>query len=81
MVARYQRCSFPGCSGRACTADLDHARPFDQGGETTLANLHPLCRFHHQVKQRGWTVTRAPDGSSTWTSPTGRQLRSTPGEQ
>ena len=35
-------------------------------------NLGPLCRRHHRVKQEGWTKTRHPDGSLTWTSPTGR---------
>jgi hypothetical protein len=37
----------------------------------------PGCnRHHHRLKHEGnWTVRRNPDGSHTWTSPTGRQYR------
>lgn len=79
--ARYRTCAFPGCQRQARHSDLDHAIAFHAGGQTTIANLHPLCRHHHQIKQRGWHVQRHPDGSSTWTSPAGKHYRSTPGEQ
>ena len=39
-------------------------------------NLGPLCRHHHRTKQTGWTKTRHPGGSLTWTSPTGRTFTS-----
>ena len=39
-------------------------------------NLGPLCRRHHRTKQTGWTKHRQPDGSISWTSPTGRNYLS-----
>lgn len=72
------RCRFPGCNRPAAHCDLDHRDPFapnnPTGGRTTAANLHALCRHHHRLKHRGgWTIRRNPDGTTTWTSPTGRE--------
>ncbi|HEU4948040.1 MAG TPA: DUF222 domain-containing protein [Kribbella sp.] len=70
------RCRFPGCSRPAEYTDVDHRRPFAEGGRTTAANLHCLCRHHHRLKHEGeWKVQRDDDGSHTWTSPTGRRYR------
>ncbi|MGI8900461.1 MAG: DUF222 domain-containing protein [Nocardioides sp.] len=42
-------------------------------GRTHPENLAPLCRRHHRIKTHGrWRCRRKPDGSYTWTSPTGR---------
>ncbi len=70
--ARDRRCRFPGCTVAAVFCDLDHVRPWPRG-RTTDDNLLCLCRRHHRVKQRpGWRVTLDPDGTATWTDPTGR---------
>ena len=46
-------CSVEGCS-RTRTQD-DHRIPFAQRRETKLANLDPLCPFHHRLKTlEGW---------------------------
>ena len=38
-----------------------------------------LCRRHHRAKHHArWTLTRTPDGTPTWTSPTGKTYRVTP---
>lgn len=38
-----------------------------------------LCRRHHRIKQRdGWTVKLRPDGTATWTDPTGLQRTTWP---
>jgi hypothetical protein len=85
-VDRYVRlrdrtCQFPGCNRPAEFADLDHRTAFAEGGRTTTDNLHCLCRHHHRLKhQGGWTVTPNPDGTTTWTSPTGRRYRTPPAE-
>ena len=51
--------------------DIDHARPWPTGA-TTPTNLGGLCRRHHRLKQRRhWTYHLAPDGTATWTSPSG----------
>ncbi|MDF2823660.1 MAG: hypothetical protein K0R68_1068 [Mycobacterium sp.] len=85
IQARCLTCSFPGCDRSAWTADLDHSTAFDhhnplRGGQTTPANLGPLCRQHHRLKtfDNGWRDHQLPDGTRHWTSPTGRTYRSTP---
>ncbi|MQA88072.1 MAG: HNH endonuclease, partial [Streptosporangiales bacterium] len=46
---------------------------------TAAENLGPLCRRHHDLKQQpGWNVRRDPDGSYTWTSPTGHTYTTPP---
>jgi hypothetical protein len=42
-----------------------------------VANLVPLCAYHHSAAHRiGWKRTRDPDGTITWSSPTGRTFTS-----
>ena len=76
--ARDGRCRFPGCSVAARFCDLDHVSPWPTG-PTTATNLLTLCRRHHRIKQRpGWRVHLAPDATTTWTDPTGRERTTTP---
>lgn len=85
VVARDQACRFPGChrpatTGGRASVDLDHIEPFDadhpyrpgEPGQTRAANLHPLCRKHHNLKTHArWNATRDPDtGTTYWTAPT-----------
>ncbi|MQA78986.1 MAG: hypothetical protein GEV10_11010 [Streptosporangiales bacterium] len=73
--ARDVRCVFPGCRRRAKTCDLDHTIRWEHGGATAAKNLHPLCRRHHRWKDDDditWRLRSNDDGTSTWTSPTGR---------
>ena len=73
LIARDRTCRFPGCRQPAHLADLDHAIPWDKGGNTSAENLGALCRRHHNLKtHKGWRVQSNPDGSCTWTSPTGQ---------
>ncbi|NHC14598.1 DUF222 domain-containing protein [Motilibacter deserti] len=73
IAARDRTCRGPGSGYPARLADLDHVVPFD-GSNTTRANLQPLRRRWHNAKTHGgWQSSRAPDGSTTWTSPLGRQ--------
>jgi len=87
-------CVFPHCTRPARGCDLDHIdeyvppdpnHPGDDGppGQTSTANLAPLCRRHHRVKthpsmsgagpERRWRYRRLPDGSFAWTSPHDQQ--------
>jgi len=87
-------CVFPHCTRPARGCDLDHVdeyvppdpnHPGDGGppGQTSTANLAPLCRRHHRVKthpslsgtgsERRWRYRRLPDGSFVWTSPHDQQ--------
>ncbi|HUR50290.1 MAG TPA: HNH endonuclease signature motif containing protein, partial [Acidimicrobiales bacterium] len=53
----------------------DHTRDFAKGGETSEANLRPLCRFHHREKTAGRLVRkdarwlRTGDVAQMWTPP------------
>lgn len=84
VKARDGRCRFPGCQVPVRFVDLDHVTAYDHGrpdtgGPTSTANLACLCRRHHRVKQRtGWRVALAPDGTMTWTDPSGRSRTSWP---
>ncbi|MFN8170442.1 MAG: DUF222 domain-containing protein [Candidatus Nanopelagicales bacterium] len=73
-------CRFPGCSRPAERCEIDHARPYDTGGNTDLDNLGPLCKYHHQLKTHcGWQIIASHrDGSCTWRSPLGRIYEHTP---
>ncbi len=79
VIARDQRCAFPGCTRRARRCDLDHEQPWQSGGPTSPDNLAPLCRRHHLAKHHaGWRRRRQPDGSYHWTAPTGHTYQVTP---
>jgi hypothetical protein len=60
------RCGGPGCASSRC--DRDHLQPWPTG-PTSAANLGLLSRRCHSAKHHGWTLTRHPDGSTTWDSP------------
>ncbi|GAB4086961.1 hypothetical protein GCM10028784_35910 [Myceligenerans cantabricum] len=85
VTTRDQTCRFPGChrpatTGARASADLDHIEPYrrnrphrsSEPGQTRAANLHPLCRKHHNLKTHAsWQVARDPEtGVTRWTAPT-----------
>ncbi|MEP7055818.1 MAG: DUF222 domain-containing protein [Actinomycetota bacterium] len=70
IEARDQTCRHPGCARPAWRCDIDHATPHHAGGCTDPANCGCFCRRHHRLKhETDWHITRAPDGTVTWTSP------------
>ena len=71
---RADTCMAPGCGIPASRCDIDHSIAWEDGGDTSLQNLSPLCRGHHRVKHHGrWTVTQLDGGVLEWISPTGRR--------
>lgn len=79
--AQHPRCCFPGCRRRATYCELDHVLDRQYGGPTSAANLQPLCTRHHHLKhETGWKVQHQPDGTTTWTSPTGNTYTRPPDE-
>ncbi|MFK4853012.1 DUF222 domain-containing protein [Microbacterium sp. ZW T6_19] len=73
LLARDQRCRFPGCGHPARECDIDHTKDAATGGPTWADNLGNLCRRHHVAKhQTPWTVEQLHEGTFAWTSPTGR---------
>ncbi len=82
-------CRFPGCDRKASICDLDHTTPFNHadpasGGLTVpWGGLAAYCREHHRLKtfvsgSNGWRDEQLADGTIVWTSPTGREYRTTP---
>jgi len=61
--ADYPTCVFPGCRQPAHSCDLDHRKPYSQGGPTHNDNIGPLCRHHHMTRHHApWLLLRKPNG-------------------
>ena len=71
VTTRHPHCAFPGCDQPASVCDIHHLTPRAHGGPASLANLVPLCGFHHStaIHRWGWHLTLHPDGTTTATSP------------
>lgn len=75
LTARDRTCRFPSCSQPARVTDIDHAKPWEEGGTTSASNLGLLCRRHHRMKTHdGWKLTSYEDGSCLWITPAGKEL-------
>jgi len=75
LTARDRTCRFPGCSQPARVSDIDHAIPWEEGGQTSPENLGLLCRRHHRMKTHdGWKLESFADGSCKWLSPAGKEF-------
>ena len=71
LNARDRGCRFPGCT-HTRYVDGHHVHHWADGGETKLANLVSLCRFHHrQVHEGGVRVERLDDGAWRFVKPSG----------
>ena len=69
----------PGCGQPAARCDLDHTRPWHQGGLTCPCDLAPLCRHHHRCKQaEGWWLDQPDSGVLIWRVPSGRRYATSP---
>ena len=76
---RHARCTAPTCRRPAATCDFEHNVPYEAGGRTCLCNGGPKCRRDHRLKQDSrWKVDQHPDGTFTWTTPSGRQYQTEP---
>ncbi|MDA8434987.1 MAG: HNH endonuclease signature motif containing protein, partial [Actinomycetales bacterium] len=72
LEVRDRHCAFPGCHVDVSRTHAHHVRPWEDGGETTLANLVLLCpKHHHAVHEGGWTITPTdgidPHTTGCWT--------------
>ena len=78
VIARDLTCRFPGCRRQATGCEIDHVVAYSAGGPTAEPNLHALCPRHHHLKhEAGWKVQRR-DGTTEWTTPTGRRIDKPP---
>lgn len=79
VIGRDGGCRAPGCGAAASKCDVDHVIPYDQGGTTTLDNLHLLCRHCHNNKTKGYIrVTMKPNGTDYWTLQDGTEVTTIP---
>ena len=79
VITRDGTCRFPGCRRPARICELDHQKPWNNGGTTSPTNITALCARHHHLKHdTGWQVTGSPEHHLHWTSPTGRHYTTTP---
>ena len=59
LVARDQRCVFPGCDRPAPWCQSHHVKFWAEGGPTKVENLALLCTSHHRkVHEEGWELKR-----------------------
>jgi hypothetical protein len=80
VETRNPTCVFPGCRMPARESDLDHENPWAVTHRTQTSGLEPLCRHHHQLKDRGWKIEQHPSrpGTYIWTSPLGHTYTTGP---
>ncbi|QZY29514.1 HNH endonuclease signature motif containing protein [Nocardioides coralli] len=61
-------CTAEGCEVPYAWCELHHRQPWSQQGRTDLADMVPLCGFHHRaVHDPGHRHRRLPDGSIRFT--------------
>jgi hypothetical protein len=76
--AVHPRCTSYDCARLASRCDLDHDESWPRG-PTSVTNLCPRCRRHHELKTRGLVHTRLhPDGSHTTTTLLGTTVTTRP---
>jgi hypothetical protein len=87
-IARHVRaeaptCSFYDCPRQARSCDLDHDTPWPRG-PTSISNLDPKCRRHHNAKTFGVMQSKLTAGPGAgrrtvhWILPCGIQVTTTP---
>jgi hypothetical protein len=67
-------CYWPACRITTSRTQTDHLRSWRQGGSTDPTNGAPACAHHNRLKEHGYTVRRAPDGTLHIHRPDGTQI-------
>jgi 5-methylcytosine-specific restriction protein A len=62
VIARDRGCAHAGCRRPPSWSEIHHITPWEEGGETSLANCVMLCRFHHRLMHRPGWIVRIRDG-------------------
>jgi hypothetical protein len=68
LEMRDTKCVIPGCDVGE-RLEIDHVRPFAEGGPTALDNLARMCHFHHYLKTHHRWVLAGRPGAWTWDPP------------
>lgn len=70
---------FPFAVNVSRRKDADHVKPYYSNGppgQTSLANLAPMVRFHHRIKTHGrWRLRQPEPNVYLWRTPHGRYFR------
>ncbi|CAN5720605.1 hypothetical protein BH24ACT3_BH24ACT3_10170 [soil metagenome] len=77
IEVRDRTCTWPGCDTPVDRCEIDHRRPFAQGGPTTQANGDAKCGFHHRLRQRStrpFQVDTDPKGHPRHHRPDGTDI-------
>jgi len=79
LTLQFECCSFFGCHRPASQCEMDHTVDWAKGGTTSLSNLAPLCKTHHNLKHHSaMTVKKRADGAMQWFTATGRMVVTRP---
>ena len=70
LMVRDRGCAVPDCTN-TLGLEIDHIRPFAEGGELSLENAVTLCRPHHRDKTRGQYTLSGGQGRRVWRDRTG----------
>ncbi len=74
LAARDPGCQFPGCTFTRFL-DAHHVKHWAHGGETKLANLLTLCRWHHRLVHEGQIeVESGSEGAWRFSKPDGQEF-------
>lgn len=77
-IRAHHACQAPGCTTRH-GLQIHHVRHWCHGGETSLANLVLICRFHHWlVHEGGHTFAARPGATFGFYRPDGTEVPATP---
>ena len=69
VIARDRGCAHAGCQRPPSWSEIHHIVPWEEGGETSLANCVMLCRFHHRLMHRPGWIVRIRDGRPEFIPP------------
>jgi len=72
LLFRDTTCVWPGCDLPGEWCDMDHIVQASRHGPTAVWNGRLLCRRHHHLRDKGWTIHADPHtGTTAVTSPHG----------
>jgi hypothetical protein len=62
LGAFYDSCAIPECQVKFAQCEPHHIEYWENGGNTDMDNLVPLCsRHHHAAHEGGWKLRLDPD--------------------
>jgi len=79
IEAIHSTCAIDGCVTPITRCELHHIHYWEHGGPTDLANLIPLCSYHHhRTHEQHWQIQLSQDRTMTTISSRGISHRSRP---